>query len=123
MELLGLVLAVVTLVGVLPAVIRQYRTDRAGFWKTARQFGLYLAYLAIVIGAMLWLVSGEKPSATRAMAAGAFGVTAIFYGALWLMRLVPRYRELPAFIDRFPGALDYGFWTVLGGACVVALST
>jgi hypothetical protein len=109
MEFLGLVLAVVTLIGVLPAAIQQYRTDRAGFWKTARQFGLYLAYLAIVIGVMLWLLSGEKPSVARAMASGVFGVTAIFYGALWLMRLVPRYRTLPAFIDRFPGGLDYGF--------------
>jgi hypothetical protein len=52
-EWLGFILVLGSLVGVMPAVIDQWRRDRAGFWKTLRLFGVYLIYMAIVIGAML----------------------------------------------------------------------
>ena len=123
MEWLGFILAVSSLVGVLPAVIEQYRRDRAGFWKTARLFGVYLVFIFANIGVMLWLVSGEKPSAARAIAAGVFGIMAIFYAGFWLMRIVPRYRELPAWVDRYPSGIDYTFWGTLIVTLAIALLT
>lgn len=123
MEWLGFVLVVSSLVGVLPAVIDQYRRDRAGFWKTARLFGVYLVFLFANIGVMLWLLSGEKPSAARAIAAGVFGIMAIFYAGFWLARIVPRYREVPAWVDRYPSGIDYSFWGILIVALAIALLT
>ena len=123
MEWLGFILVVSSLVGVLPAVIDQYRRDRAGFWKTVRLFGVYLVFLFANIGVMLWLLSGEKPSAARAIAAGVFGIMAIFYAGFWLVRIVPRYRELPAWVDRYPSGIDYTFWGILVVALALALFT
>ena len=40
MEWFGLILVVACLVGILPAVVDQYRRDRAGFWKTVRRFAV-----------------------------------------------------------------------------------
>jgi len=123
MEGLGLILVLGSLVGVLPAVIDQYRRDRAGFWKTARLFGVYLVFLSANIGVTLWLLSGPKPSGARAMSAAVFGIIAIFYAGFWLTRLVPRYRELPAWVDRYPSGVDYAFWGILIVALATALFT
>jgi hypothetical protein len=123
MEGLGLILALSVLAGSMPAVIDQYRRDRAGFWKTLRLFGVYLVFLFANIGVVLWLLSGPPPSPARAIAAGLFGIAAIFYAGFWLARIVPRYRELPAWVDRYPSSIDYTFWAILAGALVVALST
>ena len=123
MEWLGLILVVSVLAGSMPAVIDQYRRDRAGFWKTVRLFGVYLVVLFANIAVMLWLLSGPPPSLARAIAAGVFGIGAIFYAGFWLTRIVPRYRELPAWVDRYPSGIDYAFWAILAGALVVALST
>jgi hypothetical protein len=123
MEWFGFILVVGVLVGILPAVVDQYRRDRAGFWKTVRLFAVYLAGLAVIIAVMLWLLSGPKPSAARAIAAGVFGLAAIFYAGFWLARIVPRYRALPAWVDRYPSGIDHTFWAVLAGAFTVALFT
>lgn len=45
----------------------------------------------------------------------------IFYGALWLTRLVPRYRDLPRWIDRRWSWLDYAFIAIIL-LCFVALA-
>jgi hypothetical protein len=123
MEWLGFILVLGVLAGSMPAVIDQYRRDRAGFWKTLRLFGVYLVFVFANIGVMLWLLSGRSPSLSRAFAVGLFGIAAIFYAGFWLSRIVPRYRELPAWVDRYPSGIDHAFWAVLAGALVVALTT
>jgi Flp pilus assembly protein TadB len=120
MSWLGLVLVLVALTASIPACIDQYRRDRAGFFKTLRIAGLYLLYVLAGIAILLCLLPGPRPAASAA-AATAFIVGYILYGGLWLTRRVPRYRSLPAFIDRFPGALDYAFWTVLLVSLAAAL--
>jgi hypothetical protein len=120
---LGLVLAFSVLVGSLPGVIDQFRRDRAGFWKTLRLFAVYLVFLFANLAVMLWLLSGPPPSPPRAIAAGVFGIAAIFYAGFWLTRIVPRYRELPAWVDRYPSGIDQAFWAVLAGVLIVALTT
>lgn len=123
MEGLGFILVLSSLVGVLPAVIDQYRRDRAGFWKTVRLFGVYLAFLFANIGVTLWLLSGPTPSGARATSAAVFGIMAIFYAGFWLARLVPSYRELPAWVDHYPSGIDYTFWGILLVALAIALFT
>lgn len=68
MEWLALILVLGSLIGVMPAVIDQYRRDRAGFWKTLRLFGVYLLYIFANIGVLLWLLSGPQTAATAAAA-------------------------------------------------------
>ena len=123
MEWLGLILVVYGVARWYPACRDQYRRDRAGFWKTVRLFAVYLVFLFANIAVMVWLLSGPPPSLPRAIAAGVFGIAAIFYAGFWLMRIVPRYRELPAWVDRYPSGIDHAFWAVLAGALVVALTT
>ena len=123
MEWLGLILVLYIVARWFPACREQYRRDRAGFWKTVRLFAVYLVFLFVNIAVMLWLVSGPAPSPARAVAAGAFGLGAIFYAGFWLMRIVPRYRELPAWVDRYPSGIDYAFWAILAVALAVAFVT
>ena len=123
MEWLGLILVLCIVARWYPACREQYRQDPAGFWKTVRLFAAYLVVLFATIGVMVWLLSGPSPSLPRAFAAGLFGIAAIFYAGFWLMRIVPRYRELPAWVDRYPSGVDYAFWAILAGALIVALVT
>ena len=123
MEWVGLILVLYIVARWFPACREQYRRDRAGFWKTLRLFGMYLVFVFANIGVMLWLLSGTSPSLPCAFAAGLFGVAAIFYAGFWLTRIVPRCRELPAWVDRYPSGVDYVFWAILAGALGVALTT
>jgi hypothetical protein len=123
-EWVGLILAVSVFFGVLPAVREQYRTDPKGFWKTVRVFVYYLGFVALGIFLTLWLLSGgDRPSPQRAVTAFVFAMSYILYAAVWLARVVPRYRELPAWFDCFPGAIDYVFWALIGGAFLIALGS
>jgi FtsH-binding integral membrane protein len=115
MEWLGLMLVLGAFVGVMPAVREQYRRDRAGFWKTLRLLAIFFIYVIAGFGLVVPLFVEPQPEA-KAIAITAFLVAWIFYGALWLTRVVPRYRELPAFVDKFPGALDFAFWAVMAAA-------
>jgi hypothetical protein len=40
---------------------------------------------------------------------------------LWLTQLVPRYRELPAWIDKRNSVLDYVLWAAIGLSLAVCL--
>lgn len=119
MEWLGLVLVLGALAASIPACVNQYRRDPAGFWKSLRLLGAYFLYVFAGVGLVLALLSGPQ-SETTAAAATVFAVAFILYGGLWLTRMVPRYREVPAFIDKFPGALDYGFWAVMASSLAFA---
>jgi hypothetical protein len=105
-----LVVVLVALSAALPAVVmRQWQTDRTGAGKTLWLAALYLAYVGVGIVLLFWL-------APRAGSAGAGEDKAleltlamlgwILYGALILMRSVPRYREPPAWLMRF-GIADF----------------
>ena len=122
MEWLGLILILGAFVGVMPAVREQYRRDRAGFWKTLRLLAIFFAYVLAGFGLVVPLLIEPQPQPeAKALAITAFLVAWIFYGALWLTRVVPRYRELPAFVDKFPGLLDFGFWAVMAAALAYAI--
>ena len=123
MEWLGLILVLASS----PAACQPSSTSTAATAPASgRRCACSACYLVVVfvsIGVMLWLLSGRSPSLPRAFAVGLFGIAAIFYAGFWLSRIVPRYRELPAWVDRYPSGIDYAFWAVLAGALVVALTT
>ena len=118
--LFSLAVVVATLAASIPAVVRQYRTDRQGFWKTLRLFAVYFLYIFAGLGILLLLLRGEQPM-SNAVASTVFTVAWILYGSLWLTRGVPRYRELPAWIDRYPSLIDYIFWALIASGFVAAL--
>jgi hypothetical protein len=103
MEGLGVLLVVIAaFVANLPALRKQWRTDRAGSIKTIWVFGVYLLYIGLGIVVLLLLApktGGE--GGDKALLLTGFIVGFILYGALTLMRVVPRYREPPAWLMRF----------------------
>jgi hypothetical protein len=51
----------------------------------------------------------------------AFFLCWVLYGVLWLMRLAPRNREVPAWIDKRNSVIDYAFWAAIGLTLLAAL--
>jgi hypothetical protein len=119
MEGLGVLLVVVAaFIANLPALRQQWRTDRAGSIKTIWMFGLYCLYVGL--GIVVVLLLAPKTGGTsqgKALLLTGFSVGFILYGALTLMRVVPRYREPPAWLMRF-GIADF----VLLGATFACLA-
>jgi hypothetical protein len=102
MEGLGVLLAVVAaFVANLPALREQWRTDRAGSIKTIWIFGIYLLYIGLGIVVVVLLAPREGGGEDKSLYLAGFGVGFILYGALTLMRAVPRYREPPAWLMHF----------------------
>jgi hypothetical protein len=101
MQSWGLLVVVVgVLLANLPAVMAQWRTDRPGFIKTLWLMATYALYVALGIALLLGLAP-RQPGETRALLLTGVAVGWIFYGALTLMRVVPRYREPPRWLMRF----------------------
>jgi hypothetical protein len=116
------ILVVMVFVANLPAVLQQWRTDRPGFIKTLWLMGAYALYIALGFALLLLLLPGRAEGAE----AGALLLTGvivgwIFYGALTLMRVVPRYREPPRFLMRF-GIADILLLGLMFGCLAAYLS-
>ncbi len=114
-ESLTLTSVLLAMAMVVPAARETLRTDPAGFRKTLKLAGLYLLYVAVAILITLWMLRGPQP-ALKGLAVFAFLLAWIFYGVLWLTRLVPRYRAIPAWIDKSPRVLDYFFLAIILGS-------
>jgi hypothetical protein len=118
MEGLGLLFLMIGIAAAhMPAVLKQWRTDRPGFNKTLRLAGAYVLYVALGIAGLLLFIRGKEgqsePERAALLLTGA--ITAwIFYGGLILVRAVPRYREPPAWLMRF-GVADVVLLAVLFG--------
>ena len=95
-----LLLIVAVFVANLPGVMEQWRTDRSGFIKTLWLMGIYALYVALGL-ALLLLLAPRQPGESKALLLTGVMVGWIFYGALTLMRVVPRYREPPRWLIRF----------------------
>jgi hypothetical protein len=118
MEGLGVLLVVVAaFIANLPALRQQWRTDRAGSIKTIWLFGLYCLYVGLGIVVVLLLAPKSGTSQGKALLLTGFSLGFILYGALTLMRVVPRYREPPHWLMRF-GLADI----VLLGATIACLA-
>lgn len=95
-----LILVVMVFVGNLPAVMQQWRSDRPGFIKTLWLMGAYALYVALGITLLLLLAPREGTSEGKAFLLTGVLVGFILYGALTLMRVVPRYRAPPRWLMR-----------------------
>ena len=98
-----LIIVAAVLIANIPAVLQQWRSDRAGSIKTLWLMGAYAAYVALGLAGLLLLVpdsSEPEPEPKALLLTGAI-VGWIFYGGLTLMRVVPRYKEPPAWLMRF----------------------
>lgn len=117
---LGQVLVALTAIAAAwPAVRRQWRDDRAGAIKTFKLLAIYLIYC--LAGVLLLVMFAPREPGTdpiKAVPMMALILAWIFYGALWLARLVPRYRDLPAWVDRRDGAIDRTFIAIIIGSIV-----
>ncbi len=114
-EIVSLVSSVVAVAMAIPAARDQYCKDPKGFWTSLKLMGLYALYVLMGLGILLLSLSGPQPPA-KAGAAAIFMLTWAVYGVLWLVRLAPRYRALPAWIDKWWSPVDYVF------AALIALS-
>jgi len=97
----GLLLVIIAAFAVnLPALLEQWRRDRRRFVKSLWLMGAYGLYVALGFGLLLLLVPRE-PSEAKAFFLTPFIVGWIVYGALILMRVVPRYREPTHWLTHF----------------------
>lgn len=113
-ESLTLMSVILAMAMVLPAAREQLRTDRAGVMKTLKLAGLYLIYVIAGIAFVLLRVAYDPH--TNGLVVMVFLLAWILYGVLWLTRTVPRYREIPGWIDKRFTLLD---WVLLA---VIAVS-
>ena len=102
MEGLATLLVVIAVfVANLPALREQWRTDRPGSIRTIWMFGVDCLYVGLGIVVLLLLAPRTGGGEDRSLALTGVMVGWIFYGALTLMRVVPRYREPPAWLMHF----------------------
>jgi hypothetical protein len=88
----------------LPTLREQLRTDRAGVIKTLKLAGVYRIY--VIAGIAFVLLRVYFNPHTNGLAVMVFLLAWILYGVLWLTRTVPRYREIPGWIDKRFTVLD-----------------
>lgn len=117
--LFAILTAIVSFALSIPPAVEQYRRDRNGFWQTLKWMGIYALYVAVGLGILLLSADGPQPP-TKAALAALFMLGWIAYGMVWLIRLVPRYRELPGWVGK--RWLDELFALVLAGLLVALLA-
>lgn len=118
MEGLGVLIVVVAAsVANIPALREQWRRDRPGSIKTIWMIGVYLLYVALGIGLLLLIAPREGGHEDKAPYVTLIVIGWVLYGALTLMRAVPRYREPPAWLMRF-GIADFVLLGLVLGSLV-----
>jgi hypothetical protein len=96
-----LIVVLVVLVANIPAVMQQWHDDRAGVIKTLWLVVIYLVYVALGIWLLLAVLAPAGARGRGVPFAIGLLLSWIFYGALTLMRVVPRYREPPRWLMHF----------------------
>jgi len=119
-ELLAVVSVLIVIGITLPAAYRQYRTDRTQLIGSLKAGAVYLVYCAAGL-ALLAVIMGTTPSESKVAAGMAFFLSWVLYGVLWLMRLAPRYREIPVWIDKRNSVIDYTLRAAIGLTLLAAL--
>ena len=115
--LLALMVAVIAAQA--PAVRRQWLEDRAGAIKTLRLFAYYFIYIAVGLALLLSTIRAGGASEAQALAAVGFMLSWIALGAGWLIKVVPRYRTVPAWLLRPVTVIDGAALAVIAVAVAV----
>ncbi len=97
----------------------EQRIDLAFTLKSVAALVVFLAYC--VAGVLLiFALSPVNPGSTLALVATLFALTWIGFGGLWLIRMAPRTKQPPAFLDQPFGLLGKGFLAV-AAACLFTI--
>jgi hypothetical protein len=121
------VLFIAIFAATIPALRRQWRQDRAGFIKTVKVFFGFLLFCAFGMGILLALVPEPSPPGEESdvviFSLIGFILGWIFLGALWLARIVPRYQDVPAWIDRRYGPVELSLIAIIVVSLLVRLAS
>jgi branched-subunit amino acid ABC-type transport system permease component len=118
-----LIVMVGAFLAVWPAVAKQWREDRAGFWKTVWLMLAYVVCCALGVAlTFALLIKSGKPNDTEALALTFFVLGWILYGARWLGALVPAYRQVPSWLQRRFGVVDVVMPLFILGCLAVAIT-
>jgi hypothetical protein len=101
-DALKLILLLTGMIGSIVELVRVYRADPVTFRVSMRWILVYAIYCGSGIGLVILSMHGPKPPQV------ALGVTMalmswIFYGAVWLARVVPKAEPLKPWLARVPG--------------------
>ena len=97
----------------LPALRQQWLEDRAGSIKSMRLLAYYFVYIAVGFGVLLTVIrNGGRPD-TEFVGAMAFVFGWILLGTSWLIKVVPRYRQVPQWLLQPVGPLDAAAFLLL----------
>jgi hypothetical protein len=116
-----LALVVAVIAAQWPAVRKQWLEDRAGTVKTLRLLLYYFLFLGIGLFVLIGFVPEGGASKAESLAAVGFIFGWLLLGASWLIKLVPRYRTVPAWLLRPLGPFDIVALIVIAATLVVLL--
>ncbi|MGD9866772.1 MAG: hypothetical protein AB7U38_02110 [Hyphomicrobiales bacterium] len=122
-----LLMSLLVLLRTLPAVRRQWREDRPGFYKTLRMMGFYALWCGFGLWLLFAVASPPGPDAVppgkegKSFAIAGLAIGWVGYGALWLIRLVPRYTTVPAWLLRPFGIPDLVLLGILAASVISIL--
>jgi hypothetical protein len=103
----NLIIVLAVLVANVPVVRRQWLEDREGAIKTIRLAVYYLVYIAVGIIVLLSSMPSQGgASDAKAVAGSLFMLGWVLLGVSWLIKAVPRYRPVPAWLLKPVGVLD-----------------
>ena len=100
----ALVIAVIA--AQLPAARQQWLEDRAGALKTLRLLAYYFLYIGVGFLVLLGAIREGGASETEALAAVGFMLGWVLLGVSSLIKVVPNYRQVPAWLLKPFGILD-----------------
>jgi hypothetical protein len=90
----------------LPALRRQWLEDREGAIKTFRLLIYYLIYVGVGIAILVGTAPEGRGTDTQVLAGVGFILGWILLGGSWLIKVVPRYRQVPAWLLKPVGIPD-----------------
>jgi hypothetical protein len=109
-----LTLVMIVLGAQVPALRRQWLEDRQGAIKTFRLLIYYLIYVGVGIAILTATLPEGRGTDIQALAGIGFILGWILLGGSWLIKVVPKYRTVPAWLLKPVGIPD-----VIGLAMVV----
>jgi hypothetical protein len=104
-----------------PAVRKQWLEDRAGTTKTLRLLLYYFLYVGVGLLVLLGFVREGGASEGEALVAVGFFLGWLLLGVSWLIKLVPKYRAVPAWLLKPLGPLDIMALVVIAVTLAVLL--
>lgn len=117
-----LALVVAVIAAQWPALRKQWLEDRAGAIKTLRLLVYYFLYIGVGFLILIGFIHEGGASEWEALTAVGFILGWLLLGVSWLVKLVPKYRAVPAWLLQPLGPLDIVALIVIVATLVILLS-